>query len=277
MEHNKPYTIVIGNEKGGTGKSTISMHMIVYLLRLGYKVGSVDVDARQGTLTRYFANRQKLMKTTNKDLPTPQHVALHKSDLKDADEADAKDRSQMEKALKELAGNDVIVFDTPGNDTLLSREAHARADTLITPLNDSFVDLDVLVKVEDIQKKQITPSHYAVTVWEQKKQRLIRDKVSMDWIVLRNRLSTLHAKNKQQMSRMLEIIAKRLGFRVLGGLSERVIFRELFLKGLTLLDLKDIGVSLSLSHIAARQELRVLMEMINLPLLQQKLSEDKAA
>jgi chromosome partitioning protein len=45
-----------------------------------------------------------------------------------------------------------------------------------------------------------------------------------------------------------------------------VVFRELFPKGLTLLDLKDIGVTqLSISNIAARQELRDLIKTLNLP------------
>jgi chromosome partitioning protein len=68
---------------------------------------------------------------------------------------------------------------------------------------------------------------------------------------------------------VIEALAKRIGFRVAVGLSERVIYRELFLSGLTLLDLKrgsgGVGPSLTMSHVAARQEVRDLVAALNLP------------
>src|SRR5258708_15243031 len=39
---------------------------------------------------------------------------------------------------------DVIVIDTPGRDDPVARAAILRADTLVTPMNDSFVDLDLI-------------------------------------------------------------------------------------------------------------------------------------
>ena len=45
-----------------------------------------------------------------------------------------------------------------------------------------------------------------------------------------------------------------------------MIFRELFPRGLTLLDLKDTGVDqLNISNIAARQEVRDLINELRLP------------
>src|SRR3546814_12900017 len=76
-----PLIIVLGNEKGGTGKSTIGIHLIIYLLRLGFKVGTVDVDARQGTLSSYLANRQAYAQTQDLDLPRPHHYAVQNSTL----------------------------------------------------------------------------------------------------------------------------------------------------------------------------------------------------
>ncbi len=88
----------------------------------------------------------------------------------------------------------------------------------------------------------------------------------MNWVVLRNRLGSQAMTNKQRMEAALSRLAKRIGFRVAPGFSERVVFRELFPRGLTLLDLRDVGVgSFSMSHVAARQELRDLMRTLGLP------------
>jgi chromosome partitioning protein len=268
---NNPFVIVMGNEKGGTGKSTLSMHILVHLLRMGFKVGSIDVDARQGTFSRYLENRETHSKNHNLNLVMPQHISLNRSTLDNRPEAEAEDRENTANVMKGLSANDFIVIDTPGNDTYISRLAHSYANVIITPVNDSFIDLDVLMKIKDLEKNQISPSHYAEMVWNQKKERLIRDKVTIDWIVIRNRLSNLASRNKEEMWRVLQLLSKRIGFRVGEGFAERVIFRELFLTGMTVLDLEDTGQVLTLSHVAARQELRSLLNMLNLPQLEDRL------
>lgn len=268
--HN-PYIIVLGNEKGGTGKSTLSMHILVHLLRLGFTVGSVDVDARQGTLTRYIENRKRHNETMKINLPIPQHYTLPRSENTNQQKAEEDEQERAEKIFSALTACDFIIIDTPGNDTYLSRLAHSHANVIITPINDSFIDLDVLMKINDLEKNQITPSHYAEMVWNQKKGRLLRDKVSIDWIVIRNRLSNIASRNKEEMWRVLQLLSKRIGFRIGDGFAERVIFRELFLTGMTLLDLQDCGETLTLSHVAAKQELRNLLTMLNLPHLEDRL------
>lgn len=269
--HTGPFVIVLGNEKGGTGKSTISMHILVHLMRMGFSVGSIDVDARQGTFTRYLENRESYSKTNNLSLLMPEHVPLSRSTLDSREEAEAEEREKIQKVFQDFSHHDFIVVDTPGNDTYLSRLAHSYANVIITPVNDSFIDLDVLMKIKDLEKNMISPSHYSEMVWNQKKERLIRDKVTIDWIVVRNRLSNIASRNKEEMWRVLQLLSKRIGFRVGEGFAERVIFRELFLTGMTLLDLEDTGQALRLSHVAARQELRSLLNMLNLPLLDDKL------
>jgi chromosome partitioning protein len=268
----KPYFIVLGNEKGGTGKSTTAMHIIASLLHLGFRVGSIDVDARQGTLTRYINNRKEYAKKNGVNLPMTDHFPLLKSEKDSVTEAQTEDKKNLEGVLEQLKDHDFIVVDTPGNDLHLSRLAHSHADTLITPLNDSFVDLDVLVHLKADSLDLEKPSIYADWVWEQKKQKAMRDRSSMDWIVLRNRLSHVQAHNKQKMEQVLDTLSKRLAFRTVRGFSERVIFRELFLSGITLLDLKAMNVPLQLSHVAAKQELRDLIACINLPMLQEKVT-----
>jgi chromosome partitioning protein len=168
--------------------------------------------------------------------------------------------------MAELADCDVIVIDTPGSDTGLSRIGHARADILITPLNDSFLDLDLLARLDRAGKQIKGPSIYAEAVWEQRKRRALADGGSIDWVVMRNRLSSLDARNKRDIGRLLEQLAKRIGFRLAPGFSERVIFRELFPRGLTLLDLNEGrgGPALNMSHVAARQEVRALLQAIGI-------------
>ncbi len=268
MTETKPYVIVLGNEKGGTGKSTTAIHIAVSLLKSGFQVATIDIDARQGTLTRYFENRARTAQSRNLGsgkLPQPIHYPILASNNTILEDARLEDRNSIASVFVKVQGCDFIVVDTPGHDLYLSRLAHSYADTLITPLNDSFVDLDVIGHIEADTFQVQRPSLYAEWVFEQKKQRAMRDRGSIDWIVMRNRLTNINAKNKENMETALVALSKRIGFRLVSGFGERVIFRELFLNGLTLLDLPDIEENFSLSHVAARQELRALLRCINLP------------
>ncbi|MGB0684268.1 MAG: division plane positioning ATPase MipZ [Magnetovibrionaceae bacterium] len=263
-----PHVIVVGNEKGGSGKSTTCMHVLVALMKKGLGVGCLDLDARQGTLSRYVANRTAFSQENGLNLPMPEHIAIQPSELAEKSVAEADELARLQAAVLDLAGRaDVILIDTPGNDTHLTRLAHSFADTLITPLNDSFIDLDVLADVDPKTLQIRKPSRYAELIWAEKMRRAKRDGSSIDWIILRNRLSHLDAHNKRAMERLVEQFAKRFGARVVPGFGERVIYRELFLKGLTLLDLRDIRPEggLNLSQVAARQEVRSLIDAIKLP------------
>jgi chromosome partitioning protein len=258
----RAHVLVIGNEKGGSGKSTTALHIAVALMGDGARMGTLDVDARQGTLGRYVENRAAYARRKGVELSMPQHAAVPAS----GDEADEKAR--FEAVLDPmLALTDVVIIDTPGSDTHLSRLAHTYADTLLTPLNDSFIDLDLLARVDPDTLKIVRPSIYAEAVWKQRQLRAVQGGRPVDWVVMRNRLSSIAARNKRDMGAVIEALAKRIGFRIAAGLSERVIYKELFLNGLTLLDLKrgGRGPSLTLSHVAARQEVRDLVAALNLP------------
>ncbi len=260
----RAHLLVIGNEKGGSGKSTTALHIAVSLLADGARVATLDLDARQGTLGRYIENRAAYAGRKGISLSMPVHTPVPVS----GDKADEKAR--FEAALEAVIGEvDFVVIDTPGSDTYLSRLAHTWADTLLTPLNDSFIDLDLLARVDPDTLKVVRPSVYAEAVWKQRQLRAIQGGRPVDWVVMRNRLSSLAARNKRDMATVLEALARRIGFRVAAGLSERVIYKELFLNGLTLLDLKrgggGGGPSLTLSHVAARQEVRDLVAALNLP------------
>jgi chromosome partitioning protein len=279
LPNKKAYVIVLGNEKGGSGKTTTCMHLIVSLLRLGFTVGTIDIDARQRSLSRYLENRRQTMLKEGVALPQPQHIVIQRSPFNIVQEAEEDERERFTKALSRLvAANDFIVVDSPGSDTFLARVAHAYADTVITPINDSFVDLDVLATVDGQTMKIIKPSIYSEMVWEQKLQRAKRDGGSIEWIVMRNRLSNIDAKNKRFMTQVTTDLSRRIGFRVAPGFSERVIFREMFLQGLTVLDIMEAGgnASLSMSHVAARQEVRDLLKTLNIPLINERINKFKA-
>ncbi len=154
-----PHIIVIGNEKGGSGKSTTAMHLIAALLQGGAPVGSLDLDSGQATLTRYIENRRRTNQEPGVALAMPEHRRLEPSGLDSAAAARAADRASLDGAIAALGtANRFIVIDTPGNDSALSRHAHSLADTLITPLNDSYVDLDLLAAVDPETHRVARPS-----------------------------------------------------------------------------------------------------------------------
>ena len=258
--------IVLGNEKGGSGKSTTAMHLIVALLRRGLRVGSLDLDARQGTLSRLLENRVAYAAASGRVLAVPTHRRVAKHPAGTRAEAEAAERAALEAALSELSEHDFVVIDTPGSDSFLARLGHASADTLITPLNDSYLDLDLLARIDFEGRRVLAPSLYSQMVWEQRQQRALAGRAPMDWIVMRNRLSHIDARNKRDIGRLLERLGERIGFRLAPGFGERVIFRELFPRGLTLLDLLDGegDETMAVSHLAAQDEVQALLAAIGL-------------
>lgn len=261
------HILVLGNEKGGSGKSTTAMHVAVHLLRQGYRVGCLDLDARQGTLRRYIKNRLDYVKANNLSLPSPTYAVIERVELESRSDSEKREEAILDAFIAEFrASHDFLIVDTPGSDSSLARRALCHADTLLTPMNDSFIDLDILGQVDPNSHKVVRPSHYAEVVWEQRKTRAGCGSRPIDWVVMRNRLGTLDSANNRAMETALEDLANRIGFRLVVGFTERVIFRELFLMGLTLLDLRDVGadIKLRMSHIAARQEVAQLVNGLNL-------------
>ncbi len=261
------HIIVVGNEKGGAGKSTVSMHVASALARMGHKVSALDLDLRQKTFGRYSENRAKFMEKSGLDLPSPRYHDLPEVPQDQLKPGENVYDRRLSAAVAELeTDSDFIIIDCPGSHTRLSQVAHSLADTLITPLNDSFIDFDLLAHIDSDGKKILGPSVYSEMVWNARQLRAQAGLKAIDWIVVRNRMGAQQMVNKKKMGEAIDNLAKRIGFRVAPGFNERVIFRELFPRGLTLLDLKDIGVKgLNISNIAARQELRDLIKALKLP------------
>lgn len=261
------HVIVVGNEKGGAGKSTVSMHVATALCRMGHRVGALDLDLRQQTFGRYVKNRRDYLDQEKIVLPSPNFIDLPQIDAASLGEGENIYDHRLYAAVTRLEPeSDFILIDCPGSHTRLSQVAHSLADTLVTPLNDSFVDFDLLAHVANDGETIKGPSVYSEMVWHARQLRAQAGLKPIDWIVLRNRLGAQQMVNKLKMEKAIERLAKRIGFRVAPGFSERVVFRELFPRGLTLLDLRDVGVKqLNISNVAARQELRELIKALDLP------------
>ena len=258
----QPQVVVVGNEKGGAGKSTLAIHIVVGLLHAGHRVAIIDLDSRQRSMSHFFSNRAAWTAANGHTLPMP--IEPDMGDGKALAKASEEDQLAIfEAAYLQAQDSDIIVIDTPGGDTALSRAAHGRADQIVTPMNDSFVDFDMLGQVDPVTLELLKPSTYSESVWEARKHRAITEgrHASIDWLVVTNRLAVAEARNRRRLEERMLKLAKRVGFRVGPGLRDRVIYRELFPFGLTVADLSnDIRpVAVSLAHVAARQEMRSLM------------------
>ncbi|WP_172328584.1 division plane positioning ATPase MipZ [Mangrovicoccus sp. HB161399] len=262
------YIIVVGNEKGGSGKSTTTMHVATALVRMGHSVGAIDLDLRQRSFGRFVENRTAFCRREGIALPIPDYLPLPEIAAGDVPEGANVYDLRLDAAITQLEGrHDFLMIDCPGSHTRLSQIAHSLADTLVTPLNDSFIDFDLLAHHDPDTGAITGPSVYAEMVWNARQLRAQAGLKPIDWIVLRNRMGSQQMHNKKRVGDALMDLSKRIGFRVAPGFAERVIFRELFPRGLTLLDLRDVGGGggLTMSNIAARQEVRDLVGELRLP------------
>jgi len=277
MGHTGAHIIAVGNEKGGSGKSTTALHLAVYLLHQGHRVATVDVDSRQQTLTRYVRNRRATLETSGRTVPMPRHVHLPTAWGDSIRENQRTELDIFTKAMAELRDEvDYIVIDTPGFDGNLARLAHGVADTLITPINDSMIDLDVLARIDVSTGEPIETSPYSRNVQRARAERLASTGQGTDWVLVRNRIANLGSRNASQVQSAIERVAARLGCRVADGIAERVIFRSLFPVGMTVFDPLDadlLGGAPSMSHVNARQEYRSLVAALRLPGPSSALSE----
>ena len=264
------HVVVLGNEKGGSGKSTTALHIAVALMKAGQRVATIDLDCRQQSFTRYIGNRSAWARRTGLDLEIPVHRCIKLGETMQIADNETTEFQQFMDAVSAVERSfDFIVIDTPGSDSYLMRLAHSMADTLVTPLNDSFLDFDVLGTLDPATFEVTGASHYAKMVRHARRQRRIVDGGLTDWIVVRNRLALLGSRNKKLVGQCLDRLGLRLGFRATEGFSERVVFREFFPHGLTALDALDeatSGIRPNLSHLTARQEVRSLIEALKLPI-----------
>jgi chromosome partitioning protein len=264
------HVVVLGNEKGGSGKSTTAFHIAIALLKAGQRVATIDLDSRQKSFTHYVENRAAWSRRTGLTLELPHHIHVALGASMHIGENEASEFEQFSQAINAVERSfDFVVIDTPGTDNYLMRLAHSMADTLITPINDSFVDFDVLGTVDPATYWVTGESHYAKMVREARRHRRQIDGASTDWIVVRNRLSLLSSRNKQLIAEGLNTLASTVGFRAVDGFAERVVYRELFPRGLTALDdlnSQTLGTRPNMAHVTAREEVTTLLRQLKLPL-----------
>lgn len=224
--------IVASGVKGGTGKSTITLHLATYLFLSGKKISTIDYDFPQFSFTRYYENRKK-----NKN-------------------ASVWEKHQCIKDLTyvpEMNDQTIYIIDTPGHYNENIIKLHKHADVIITPINDSFMDIDTIMQVE--HEKWVLPGSYYESILENKKEK--KDSL---WLVVRNRSSSINSKHKQNVEIRLQELAKKLNFTPMQGFKERNIFRELFTNGLSVLDMDQN--KLAISHLAAKIEIKMLWKKI---------------
>jgi len=264
------HVVVLGNEKGGSGKSTTALHIAVALLKAGQRVATIDLDSRQQSFTHYIDNRRAWAERARITLELPAHYCIGRGEGNSVESNEAHEFANFSAAISAIEHtHDVVVIDTPGADTYLMRLAHSMADTLVTPLNDSFLDFDVLATLDQTNFSVIGESHYAEMVREARRQRRLVDGQLTDWVVVRNRLSSLSSRNKRLVGDGINELSKRMGFRSIEGFAERVVYREFFPRGLTALDDLDeetLGTRPNLSHVTAREEVIALLNFLHLPL-----------
>lgn len=255
--------VVIGNEKGGAGKSTIAVHTAVSLLYQGVRLAIIDLDVRQRTFERFFENRKAWASANFEALLMPE--VLNISDYVGPNGECDNEEGFVNFISEQLSQYEMVIIDTPGSATKSSQIIHGLADTIITPMNDSFVDFDLLAKLDPNTGEIISPNYYAQLIWDSRKLKAKNERKNLEWFILRNRLSNLDAKNKRRVGDAIQKLATRIGFQYIPALSERVIYRELFLHGLTIVDMEhpEIGMPMTMGHVAARQELRELVKSFN--------------
>ena len=264
----RPRVITVGNQKGGTGKSTLAMHIAVALMKCGYAVGTLDLDSEQKSFTAFVEYRKRRAARErgagNPALEVPAHRTLYHSTADSTAAAEAEDTTRIAESFQALLENDYIVVDTPGSDTFCSRLAHVLADTLVTPLNDSFVDLHILVRMDETGQTVVGPSRYCLSVLDRWGSRMIAGGQPLDWIVVRNRVSRPQTRNQIQLEEVLKQLQASLGYRLARDIRDRVIYRELFLEGLTVLDDLQVfrGRTPSRSEEAAKAEMWSLVDLL---------------
>ncbi|HLH10640.1 MAG TPA: division plane positioning ATPase MipZ [Methylovirgula sp.] len=263
------HVVVVANEKGGTGKSTLSIHISIALLKAGFRVATIDLDTRQRTLTRFLENRASWAANAPWNVELPYHHALDRGRSDNIRDNETAEFGAFAAAIAEVEHEyEFVVIDTPASDSYLMRLAHSLADTLVSPINDSFIDVDVFSRVHHDRTQRGQVAQYADLVLEARRKRRLVDQGIIDWVLVRNRMSSTQSNNAKQIVTSLKRLASELQFRPADGLHDRVIFRELFPIGLTALDPIEEAMrsnTLSASQASARREVDTLVATLQLP------------
>jgi chromosome partitioning protein len=247
----KARIITVANEKGGAGKSTVAFHLCVALADAGRNVLAIDLDRRQQTLSHALTSREGTARRLGTALPMPRHLVLgHDSGS-----------VLMQEMARVGQSCDTIVIDAPGYDSPIARRAIALADTLVTPVNGSFADVDLLGRFNPVTMKYTGPGCFAEMVEGIRQARFELRQPALDWRVVLNRVRRGTSRSQTNVECALAQLEEKIGFRLVHGLADRVAYRELLLLGLTHLDLRRIP-QLPRTHSIARDEILQLRDQL---------------
>src|SRR5262249_1009070 len=74
------HVVVLGNEKGGSGKSTTALQVALALLKAGKRVATSDRAARQQSFTHYIDNRRAWAERARITLELPTHYCIARAE-----------------------------------------------------------------------------------------------------------------------------------------------------------------------------------------------------
>jgi chromosome partitioning protein len=243
--------ITVANEKGGVGKSTLAFHLAVALADTGHKVLAVDLDRRQQSLSRALTARNGTAKRLGVRLPLPRHLLLQQPS-----------GAQLCQELSRAGWDcDYVVIDAPGHDSPIARRAIAMADKLISPVNSSFVDLELFGRFHPVTHKLTGPGCFSAMVSELRQARAEAGMAALDWLVMLNRKRRETSHNQDRIESALRRLAQRMDFRLGAGLYERVAYRDLVLLGLTQLDLHRIPQLAKTKSLATGEVMQLLDDL----------------
>ena len=197
------HVIVVGNEKGGAGKSTISIHLTVALLEGGLQ-GRLHRSRHAPADADAVLRKSPFLVAATRDWPIelPLHCAMR---ARRNATTSAPTRRWSSRMFADAIGAveheyEFVVIDTPASDSYLMRLAHSLADTLVSPLNDSYVDIDVFSRVQHDRTQRGAVSQYADLVMQARRKRRLVDNGVIDWVMVRNRIASIASNNARQIA-----------------------------------------------------------------------------
>lgn len=231
--------ILFANEKGGVGKTTLVFNTAIDLCNRGYRVLAIDLDFRQRSLARAIENRMASNRCLGLDLPVPKVCVLQQPS-----------GPMLVQELNRLGSDrDVILIDAPGHDSPVARRAMALAQTIVTPINPSFFDLDVLGHFDPVSLKFRKPGPFAQAILDIRAEQMRRNLLPARWIIAKNRIRGAERSHNKRIEPMLAQLSDQLGLTIAEGLTERVAYRSLLQYGFTISDIKRVP---QLAHMQIR-------------------------
>jgi chromosome partitioning protein len=138
-------TIIIANQKGGSGKSTLTVHLAAAAERAGDGPVVISDTDPQGTAADWFNQRKKA------GLDTPRYSPLTLADL-----------GERTRAL-DAAGAAYLFIDTAPSIGSVNADLFAVADLILIPLNPTPADLRALVRGLPLVKQAGKPFNFILS------------------------------------------------------------------------------------------------------------------